>query len=374
MSTNSVLDLFQTKSHNPSFNSIKSSVKTGTELIDYCVPVNRYFPPAQLVDNIKENLQEILKYYPDYAITHQEYLSKLIDISPEFIVVANGSTEIITSLCEHAEGPILSPIPTFGRWTDLPFEFGKDVSFIQREKSQGFQLSAEEIISEVRKKDSKTLVICNPNNPTGAWFTGADIRKIITELTDLSLIIIDESFIDFSDLESASQLAIASNNTIVVKSMGKSLGWHGMRLGYAVTNKTLATKLRTRMPYWNINGLASYVLKNMVGLKDAFEHSFKNVMLDREYMYQRLKTIDEIIVYPSKGNFLYCELGATISGKFIRDYLLQKHGLIIRECSNKVGSTETYLRFSVNRQEETDRLISALRDVFKVLEQEKAPA
>ncbi|UUZ50405.1 aminotransferase class I/II-fold pyridoxal phosphate-dependent enzyme [Massilia sp. B-10] len=99
-------------------------------------------------------------------------------------------------------------------------------------------------------------MICNPNNPTGAWFTGEDIAKLIRELAHIERIIIDESFIEFSDLTSAEALAVGSHNTIVVKSMGKSLGWHGIRLGYAVANTKMAQELRAKVPYWNINGLA----------------------------------------------------------------------------------------------------------------------
>ena len=80
-------------------------------------------------------------------------------------------------------------------------------------------------------------------------------------LRHLALIVIDKSFIDFSDLESSGRSAVNAKNVIVVKSMGKALGWHGIRLGYAVANERMAQKLRMKFPYWNINGLASFVLK-----------------------------------------------------------------------------------------------------------------
>lgn len=316
---------------------------------------------------LQENLGDIVKYYPDYAQVHQENISALIGIAPDNIVVANGVTEIITLLCRDSEGPILTSTPTFGRWTDLPPDFGVPLRFINREKANQFRLEVDQIVARVRETDAKTLVICNPNNPTGAWLSAAEIKRLLHSLQHLPRIIIDESFIEFSDLESADKLAIESDNTIVVKSMGKTLGWHGIRLGYGVANKQMAQALRVKVPYWNINGVAAFVLKNIVKFREAYVDSFGKVGQDREYMLAQLRTIAGLTTYPSKANFLFSELPPAVSGKQLRDILLEEYGLIIRECSNKIGSTETYLRNVVRRKEDIDKLVSALGQVLPEL-------
>lgn len=120
MPANTVTDLFNTQAHNPSFRRICASLESSTDLVDFCVPVNCYFPPAELLEEIRHALPEIVKYYPDYVETHQTALSKLAQVPTENIVVANGSTELITLLCQNALRPLTTSIPTFGQWTDLP--------------------------------------------------------------------------------------------------------------------------------------------------------------------------------------------------------------------------------------------------------------
>ncbi len=364
MNGKSRLEIFDTRFHNPSIFSIREQTGFGGAVIDYCVPANTYFPPAEMLDLIKDNLQDILKYYPDYAPVHQNNISALTDTPTQNIVAANGVTEIITILCRDAASPVLTSVPTFGRWTDLPQEFGVPLCFLERKPEAQFRLTVEQVVERVREVSAKTLVISNPNNPTGAWFSHDEIRQLLDALRDLPLIVIDESFIDFSGIESAEKLAIESANTVVVKSMGKAIGWHGVRLGYAVANTTLAQQLRAKVPYWNINGLAAFVLKHAVDFKEDYHASFGKVVEDREHMFRQLQRIQNLITYSSKANFLFSKLPDGVSGKHIRDILLEEYGLFVRECSNKVGSSENYLRCVVRKKADSDCLVQALIEIL----------
>ncbi|HEX5965833.1 MAG TPA: aminotransferase class I/II-fold pyridoxal phosphate-dependent enzyme, partial [Pyrinomonadaceae bacterium] len=267
---------------------------------------------------------------------------------------------IITHLCQRARGPIVTSVPTFSRWTDLPEELHIPFHAIVRKRENDFRLTVDQIVGRVREVKARTLVISNPNNPTGAWLTLDEVKQLAGSLRDLDAVIVDESFIDFSDLETAAAHVHEAPNLIVVKSMGKSLGWHGVRLGYAVAQRDRARKLRAQLPFWNINGLAAYVLKCMTKFKTEFAASFACVAEDRCYMKRRLAQFPELTVYPSKANFLFIELPPRIAGRKLRDRLLANHGLMVRECSNKIGSSEQFLRVAVQTQFATDALISAL--------------
>ncbi len=361
MSNEAVTQLFNIHSHNPSFFAVKESAAYQGELLDFCIPVNLHFPPPALVEMIHSNLEEILRYYPDYAEVHQRYLSEMTNLAPETIVPCNGSTEIITALCQKTTGPIVTSVPTFSRWTDLPEQLNVQLHTITRRRENAFRLEVDEIIARVREVNARTLVISNPNNPTGAWLSLEEIKSLAGSLEDLDAVIIDESFIDFSDLESAATHAADSPNVVVVKSMGKSLGWHGVRLGYAVAEPRRAEEMRARLPFWNINGLAAYVLKTVIGFKREYEVSFSLVAEDREYMQERLATLPGLLIYPSKANFLFVELEDGVSGRALRDQLLHKHGVMVRECSNKIGSSEQYLRLAVQGRKAVNVLVDALR-------------
>ena len=360
MSNQTVADLFNVRSHNPSFFSVKESAVYEGPLLDFCIPVNLHFPPPQMVQLISERLPEILRYYPDYAEVHAKYIAEIAGVPPECIVPANGSTEIITRLCHLTRGPILTAVPTFSRWTDLPEELGIPLHTIKHDVRSDFRLEVAEIVSRATELGVRMLVISNPNNPTGAWFEAGEIEELVLSLPEVELIVIDESFLDFSDLESAVRLIPMARNLVVVKSLGKSLGWHGVRLGYAATNAHAADLLRSQLPFWNVNGLAAYILKTVVDFKDEFLKSLALVAQDRTYMLNQLAQIPDLRVFPSKANFLYVELSPDVPGRQLRDRLLEQYGLMVRECSNKIGSSEQYLRLAVQTEEAVDLLVQAL--------------
>jgi threonine-phosphate decarboxylase len=362
MSNDTVANLFSVRSHNPSYFAVRESCAYKGELLDFCIPVNLHFPPPAMVEMIRENLPEILRYYPDYAETHQRHISEMAHLAPETIVPCNGSTEIITRLCQETKGPILTSVPTFSRWTDLPLELHVPLHTILRRRENAFRLEVDEIVRRVRETGARTLIISNPNNPTGASLALYEIKALSAALSDLSALIIDESFIDFSDLESAAAHAAETQNMVVVKSLGKSLGWHGVRLGYAAASPDRAKALRDHLPYWNINGLAAFVLKAATSFKTEYGASFARVAEDRVYMTERLSTVPGLTIYPSKANFLFIELPDAAPGKALRDRLLKNHGVMVRECSNKIGSTEQYLRVAVQGRAAVDVLVQALRE------------
>lgn len=361
MSNDSVASLFDVRSHNPSFFAVKESAAFEGELLDFCIPVNLHFPPAELTEMIRRDLGEILRYYPDYSETHQRHIGELTGLAPDTIVPCNGSTEIITQLCQRAEGPVVTSVPTFSRWTDLPLELNVPLHTITRRRENDFRLEVNEIVGRVREVNARTLVISNPNNPTGAWLTLEEVKALTSALEDLDTVVVDESFIDFSDIETAAGFAVETPNLVVVKSMGKSLGWHGVRLGYAAASPSRAALLRERLPFWNINGLAAYVLKTVTRFKAEYRESFARVAEDRLYMTKQLSEVSGLTIYPSKANFLFVELPDGASGKALRDCLLKRHGLLVRECGNKLGSSEQYLRLAVQSREAVGALVTALR-------------
>jgi threonine-phosphate decarboxylase len=354
-------DLFATPFHNPSMYAVRARAGGTQELLDFCVPANGYFPPPALLQVIQAELPDILKYYPDYAPVHQENLSRLVGTPAAHIVPANGVTELITLLCAQATGPIITDVPTFGRWTDLPLQNGVPLQTLQRRKEREFRLSVDEIVAATLAAGARTLVLCNPNNPTGACLSFEEVGQVVQALAGLDRIVVDESFIDFSGQPSAERIAIDSHNTVVVKSLGKALGWHGIRLGYGVANASTAAALRDRLPYWNINGLAACVLKHAWRHRGEYLASFERVASDRDHMFTQLQSLPSLRTCPSKANFLLSELPPGVSGRQVRDALLQKHGLFVRECSNKLGSSETFLRIVVRKPPDAARLVAGLR-------------
>lgn len=352
--------LFDRGAHNPSFRSVVAE-RQGSEPIDFCVPVNPYYPPPALLTELRERLESILMHYPDEALVHQQALAPLAGVAEAEIVVANGSTELITSLCRDLRGPLVTPVPTFGRWTDLPIDFGQRLVPVLRPRDDGYRLAPDAIVAAARDSGARAVAFCNPENPSGAVLDDDEVAWLIRQLADLDRVIIDESFIDFSDLKGSTRAVLASRNAVMVKSLGKSLGWHGLRLGYAVASRPLADALRSRLPYWNINGVAAYVLDWTARHLDALRDSFAYVKADRTRMASRLASVPGITVQPSQANFLHVRLARRGLGRRLRNRLLEAHGLYVRECSNKIGASENELRLAVLPPPAQDRLVAALQ-------------
>jgi threonine-phosphate decarboxylase len=364
MASGSVPDvtaLFDRRAHSPSYFAVQEGLN-GCAIVDFCVPVNTRFSPPALLRLVTENLDDLLRYYPDYADVHQANIAQLARLSPDVIVPANGATEVISALCQEAAGPILTCAPTFGRWTDLPRALRIPLHTIERCKRDGFQLDVGQIVRRVRETGARTLVLSNPNNPTGAALGLTAVTRLAHELTDLATFVVDESFIDFADVASAASLAARLPHVIVVKSMGKSIGWHGLRLGYGVAAPRRAEGLRSRLPFWNVNGIAAFVLKQLPRFRRELEDSFAAVKEDRAYLSMRLSALPGVTVYPSAANFVLAELPNGVSGRRLRDRLLTRHGVMVRENSNKDGSTEQFIRLAVQRPPAVDTLLRALEE------------
>lgn len=356
------LDFLSKSRHNPSFFEVNDRLGG---IIDYCVPANPYFPSARMYQNLVKALPDLLKYYPDHGPASGSILSQLTGINPANLIAANGSTEIITILINsQMPGPMVCPIPTFGRWTDLPIDLGHTLATYQRKSSQKFELVVDDFVAFAKKSAARSLVICNPNNPTGVLTPKKDILEIISRLQHLDLIVIDESFMPFADdpdLDSIEREAPDLPNVIVVKSLGKALGWHGVRLGYAVANRTLIDKLRPQVPYWNINGIAAFALNLILNNRQEFDASLQKVVNDRRYLEASLRTIPGLTVYPTQCNFAFLRIPAHLDGSALRNRLAAEHKLFVRECGNKIGSCHTFFRVAARPKADTDVLINVLR-------------
>ncbi|MEZ4752183.1 MAG: histidinol-phosphate transaminase [Bdellovibrionota bacterium] len=373
MSFNIDLSLFDRKAHNPSFGSLRRKLKPemAAQLIDFCVPVNPYFPTHSMLQSYKEDLEDILKYYPDQNEPIAETLARVMGLDAQGVVMANGSTEAITWI-DHlfVKESIATPIPTFGRWTDQPLETGKRLEVFARQPDQNFALDIDGFVKFIRSTRSRVAAICNPNNPTGALLSKSEVLALCKALGDLDLVIVDESFIDFSEVEGIPSIAREAqtlSNVIVVKSLGKNFGMHGLRFGYSVSNPKIAAALRHKLPHWNVNAIGERVIQDLEANFSAYEASRRQVIADREYLLERLQEVEGIRVFPSKANFVFIRCPDIVSGARLRDHLIATEGLFVRECGNKIGSSSQYIRIAANPRPHTDRLVGALRRALKRL-------
>jgi histidinol-phosphate/aromatic aminotransferase/cobyric acid decarboxylase-like protein len=335
------------------------------EVVDFCIPCNPYFPTPEMFEELSSNLESVLKFYPSDSGTIAGHLAQVLGLNPATIAMSNGSTELITWM-DHlwiAESMAV-PVPTFGRWTDQSMETGKRVDMFLLREEDGFALDVDAYVRFIRARGSRVAVVCNPNNPDGGYLPRREVLRLLDELSDLDLVVVDESFIDFMDAEpdgSVARDATIRPNVVVLKSLGKNFGLHGIRFGYLVANPALARRMAAVLPKWNLNSLAETVVFMLRDHESAYRDSLTQLSEDRYRMAVELGRLSMLQVYPSQANFFLVKLADGLDGTELRDYLLAEHRVFVRECGNKLGMTSQYLRLVVRPEPDVQRLVTGLR-------------
>ncbi|MFJ8152766.1 pyridoxal phosphate-dependent aminotransferase [Streptomyces sp. NPDC094468] len=363
-----VTSLFRSGAHSPSMAALTREGGEGAGPVDFCIPCNPYFPTPAMMETMASRLKDIITFYPSSADTITAELCQLLQLPPQAVAMGNGSTELITWI-DHllVRESLAVPVPTFGRWTDQPMETGKRVDMFPLQESNGFALDLAQYAEFIRKRGTRAAVVCNPNNPDGGFLHKQALVQFMDAMADLDLIVVDESFLEFADAEaepSVVQEAMLRPNVIVLRSLGKNFGLHGIRFGYMVANPSLAGKVRSMLPKWNLNAFAEYVVFMLREHGAEYAQSLLQVRKDRLEMASQLSVLPGLTVYPSQGNFLFVRLPVGAEGTVVRDRMLTEHRILVRECGNKIGSSSRFLRLVVRPEVDVRRLVSALEQVL----------
>nr|VFK21167.1 MAG: Aminotransferase class I and II [Candidatus Kentron sp. LPFa]VFK34638.1 MAG: Aminotransferase class I and II [Candidatus Kentron sp. LPFa] len=176
------------------------------------------------------------------------------------------------------------------------------------------------------------LVIVNPNNPTGSVLSTDWIYRFASTHPD-KLLVVDESFIEFSCEDSLiSRLKAAPlSNVLLIKSLSKSLGVPGIRIGYLYTSNSDFNRFISKIiPIWNANTIAEYFLELLLRHKPSLEESFQKTIDDRNQFSKELGQLEVVDkIFPSDGNFFLASLmmDAKLGPKFSQEMLLKYNRL-----------------------------------------------
>jgi threonine-phosphate decarboxylase len=219
-----------------------------------------------------------------------------------------------------------------------------------------------------KTKNSDAIFLCNPNNPTGL-FSYDLIEKLVKKIDRSIKILIDESFIEFVDERKHPRTFIEKinefQNVVVLRSLTKSFGLAGLRLGYCVSHPSIGKKISHNKITWNINGLAQMAgitaLENLSHIRKAR----KIIKTEREFMYASINNnLSSFSAIESDVNFYLIRLRNGRS-KQIRDLLLEKNGILVRDCSDFRGMNDKYIRVAVRTRSENLALLDSLESLDK---------
>lgn len=334
-------------------------------LIDFCYLVNPFFPTAGMVSEMKSNFEVLLTEYPSGMQVNAMLMAKYFGINESFVSVGNGAAELIKSLMDSIEGQIGVVYPTFEEYSNRLDE-SQIVSFIPDNKD--FSYTVDDLISYFESKLIKTLLLVNPDNPSGNYINKADLFRLIKWSKEQSIdLIIDESFVDFSDETQSNTLLdngiLAENkHLVVVKSISKSYGVPGLRLGILASgNEELIQQIRKDVTIWNINSFAEFYMQIFNKYETDYIEACQMFITERNRFYKELTAIDFLRVIPSQANYFLCEVKSKYSSSELTDKLLQLNNILIKDCSTKKGfDGKNYVRIAIRSSADNIALVEAL--------------
>lgn len=336
-------------------------------LKDYCYLVNPYFPSEQMLNKLKYNFKELISSYPSTLYIQNKCISRFFNIDEEKIIVGNGAAEIINYLRNIIKGKIGVVIPTFNEYIRC---FPDNEIIEINSCDNDYKITKEMLLSYKDKVDN--LIVINPDNPSGNFISKEDIMEIIDEYSkNNKKIIIDESFIDFAD-EDIRYSLLSDNildkykNLYVIKSIGKSYGIGGLRLGVLCSSDYESLKImKEKMPVWNINSIAEYFLQIFPIYKKDYENSCSKISEERKFMIEALNKNDKIKVYNSQANYLMCEL-KELNSSDLTLYLLKNNNIFIKDLKNKKGfENKEMIRIAIKSHDDNIEIINAINSYLK---------
>lgn len=341
------------------------------KLLDYCYLVNPYYPPTKMVEEMKANFETLLTQYPSGMRVNSLLASKYFSVRQEQIVIGNGAAELIHALMDEliAQGRhthIGFIRPTF---EEYPNRYIKENSVIMTAMGPNFSYSADDVMTFFGKSENEVdvIVLINPDNPSGNYIRYDDVIRLLDWCRDRSIkLIIDESFIDFADVERVTFLDMAlfekyGNTLYVMKSISKSFGVPGVRLGVLSSGDLeLIAKVKKAVSIWNINSFGEFYMQIAEKYKKDYEKSLVKLAGCREKMFNELKEIRYLRPIASQANYIMCEV---VNGKTALNlciYLL-KNNVFIKNLTDKIGDGKQYIRLAVRCEEDNNRLINLLK-------------
>ncbi|MFR1925701.1 MAG: aminotransferase class I/II-fold pyridoxal phosphate-dependent enzyme [Clostridium paraputrificum] len=338
-------------------------------VIDFCYLVNPFYPPQKLMNEIKANFETLLCEYPSGLEVNSLLAAKYFGLNKEHVVVGNGAAELIKSLMERGEGKIGMAMPTF---QEYPNRKNAEDVVPYYPNNKDYAYTAMDLMSFYEDKDISTLLLINPDNPSGNYICKDDVLKLARWAQNKNItFIVDESFVDFADKEESPTLLedyILNDypELIIVKSISKSFGVPGLRLGILASHNTkLISELKKDVAIWNINSFGEFYMQIFEKYKGDYTtaiEKFKEVR--REYL-EELSNVKNLRVVPTQANYVLCEILGDNTAYDITKRLLDEYDVFIKDLSSKKGFNGQYIRIAVKRPEENRKLVEALKTILE---------
>lgn len=336
-------------------------------LYDFCYLVNPCFPTERFRNEMKDSFVPLMQAYPSGMGVNSALAAEYFELSPMHVCVGNGSSELIKSLMERFVGKIGCIYPTFEEYPHRK-NAGEIIPFMGLDEN--FNCLVDDIAEFYEDKSVDAIVLVNPDNPTGRLWLRDDLIRLTKWCQERNIrLIVDESFMDFSGMPEESLLSenVISqyHNLIVIKSISKSYGVPGLRLGVLATgDEELVAVMKKDVAIWNVNSFGEFFWQIIGKYKYDYEKAIGEFVRIRARYMENLGRIKNLVVYPTYSNYVMCKIEGGMTATELATIMLNRYNILVKDLTGKTGlSGGEYIRLSVRADEENNYIVRVLEEL-----------
>ena len=337
-------------------------------LLDFCYLVNPFFPSLKMKKEMWANFDILLSEYPSGLNVNSLLIAKYFGLAQQYVCPGNGAAELIKYLVDELTGCLGVVYPTFEEYPNRMQE-DKVIAYVPQNKD--FSYTADDLMAFFAVREVAAILLINPDNPSGNYISKVDVVHLAKWCKDKKVtLVVDESFVDFSEQSVdntllTNEILEENPNLVVVKSISKSYGVPGLRLGVlASSNLLLIDRVRKNVPIWNINSFAEFYMQIFNKYEQDYKQACRLFIRERDRFYVDLQQIGYLRIIPSQANYFLCEVISKYSSKELTELLLNEYNILIKDCGTKKAFRNgEYIRIAVRSTLDNQRLIDALKEL-----------
>ncbi len=326
------------------------------DIIDFSSNIN----PFVEANEVLKKIQIKIDMYPDTGYHKlRKVISEIYGLHPENIIVGNGSTEIIYLICQaylNGKDRVIIPSPTFSEYERASRIMGSEpVSYVLKEEN-GFRIDVNKFIELLRTHNHKIVFLCNPNNPTGRYLRERELKEILEENKN-TLFVLDEAYVDFVKDPWNSIEFLKCKNLLIIRSLTKSHGLPGLRIGYALSNREIISNLEKVRPPWNVNSIAQEAaISVLINNREYLGKSRHEILRSKNYLLRKIEEMGKKCI-PSETGFFMVNVD---NASRLRLSLLRR-GILVRDCTS--FGLPNFIRLSARPIHECEKLIREWKEL-----------
>ena len=326
--------------------------------LDFSANINPLGLSEKILQTLSDNLRGVVNYPDPQAAELKRAISKRYGVAEKNLVLLNGAAEFFYLYLNTTRPErVIIPVPSFSEYERAARAAQCRVKFFYTCAEENFSVNVNKLAAEI-KSPSDCVIIGRPNNPTGNLIAAEEILR----LAQVANVLIDESFTDFLDAESIRKFI--SEKISVVQSLTKIFAIPGLRLGFAVVEENLATRLNLSKDVWNVNFLAQKAGVAALSDEEFLIRTRAWLAAEQKFFIERLANLRGVEVFPPTVNFVLLKFDSSaLAEKVLSE--LRREKILLRSCANFAGLDGSYLRSAIRSRRENLLLLNALKNILE---------